>query len=198
MVYPSKTIGLDSSEKLLKIAQTQTKQKNLRFIQGNAYKIDFPENYFDFIYNRFLYQHLSDPLSALRQAHRITKKGGKVIIMDVDDSWFTIHPEFPEFSKFTEQAAEAQKNNGGDRFIARKLPHLMKKVGFSRIEHEVLAISSINIGLKKFIELTTQFKVLQIQSSEGYRLLKAIEKKIALQENYFFGIVAAFIIAGTK
>ena len=68
-VAPAEVIGVDLSESLLDEARAYAASRsasNVRFQQGNVYSLDDSLGQFDFIYTRFLFQHLADPENALR------------------------------------------------------------------------------------------------------------------------------------
>jgi SAM-dependent methyltransferase len=51
-----------------------------RVLQMDAQKMDFSDQSFDFVYSRTVFQHIKDPLSALREVRRVLKPGGAVHI----------------------------------------------------------------------------------------------------------------------
>lgn len=50
--------------------------------QGSLTCINYPDNYFDVVYTCEALEHAIDIESALRELHRVTKPGGKIIIID--------------------------------------------------------------------------------------------------------------------
>lgn len=169
--------GLDASEKLLDNANqiVAPKFNNLKFVKGSAYKTPFKDNTFDLIYNRMLYQHLDQPITALKEAHRILKPNGKVCVMDVDSSLQIVYPTCPAFDKLNALSCEKQNQIGGDRSIGRKLPHFFKEAGFEKINFQIVNVTSLNIDPQLLIDITTKFKALQIGTKEAKNLLKEIE-----------------------
>ncbi|WP_068774121.1 demethylmenaquinone methyltransferase [Paenibacillus sp. FJAT-26967] len=78
-------IGLDFSNNMLKIAQDkQEKQalKQLTFIQGNAMELPFEDHSFDYVTIGFGLRNVPDYLTVLREMHRVTKPGGKVVCLE--------------------------------------------------------------------------------------------------------------------
>ncbi len=160
-------LGVDLNDKLLDVAQKIAQDWNsadepragLSFRKGNVYELDLPDNHFDFVYARFLFQHLDRPLDAMAEIRRVLKPGGRFVIADVDDSIFSIMPEPPGLMEMMKIAARAQKERGGDRQIGRKLGYYLKRSGFEDIHTEVALITSDDIGLDEFLNITTRFKV---------------------------------------
>ncbi|GAG89546.1 unnamed protein product, partial [marine sediment metagenome] len=115
---------VDLSEDLLNEARAYLTSRgigNAKFQQGDVYSLDESLGFFDFIYTRFLFQHLADPKKALSKILPRLSPGGRLCVVDIDDAWLTLHPEPAGFHRFTKQAAEGQARNGGDRNVGRKL-----------------------------------------------------------------------------
>lgn len=56
------------------------KEKGLRCINADLYKLPFPDDCFDVIFCRAVIEHLFDPWKFFRESYRVLKKGGYVII----------------------------------------------------------------------------------------------------------------------
>ncbi len=194
-------VGLDMSSELLAAASAivAPAHPNVRFVQGNAYATGLQDASFDFLYSRLLYQHLTRPLDALREAARVVRPGGQVCLMDIDDGFLTLYPCPPAFSRLTELALTAQAHNGGDRLVARKLPGLMREAGLTDIRMRGITVSSLELGLGAFLDITTRFKAIQVGSAESMALsneLGALARMPPDQQP--FGVVVAFFAVGRR
>jgi ubiquinone/menaquinone biosynthesis C-methylase UbiE len=79
----SQVTGVDFSEEMLKGASKNCKNlSNVTFMQGNAYNSRLPDNKFDIILERALIHHLNDLNSCFKEANRILKRNGVLIIQD--------------------------------------------------------------------------------------------------------------------
>lgn len=174
---PGEAFGLDASDELLDAANRLVKpqHKNITFIKGDAYETGLAPASYDFIYNRMIYQHLADPLRAVKEAKRLLRSGGKIVIADVDAGWQMIEPNCPEFNQLNELACRAQVKVGGDRFIGRKLPAILEQAGFKDIKLDIATFTSLDIDSKKFLDVTTRFKAMQVGTEEALRLLEKID-----------------------
>lgn len=76
----NKIVGIDLREKYLEKARRFIKDPRLTFQQADIYKLPFKENTFDCIVSSEVMEHLPDDVTALKALHKITKKGGTLII----------------------------------------------------------------------------------------------------------------------
>ncbi len=192
-------VGIDTSAELLAAANAVVApvHPNVRFQQGNAYDSGLPTASFHFLYSRLVYQHLNRPLDALIEARRVVRPGGRVCIMDIDDGFLALEPCPPAFARLTSRALEAQAKNGGDRLIARKLPGLMRAAGLMNIEMVTLTVTTLDLGLKLFLDITTRFKAIQVGDAEAHALAAELGALSALPESEQpFGMVVAFWLIG--
>lgn len=71
--------GLDASDALLGIARERTPAGDFR--QGDLEALPFPDDGFDLVTGFNSFQYAGDPARALREAGRVTRPGGRVVIM---------------------------------------------------------------------------------------------------------------------
>ncbi|UFJ42574.1 class I SAM-dependent methyltransferase [Brevibacillus humidisoli] len=78
--------GLDLSEEMVEAAQTIAQQKqytDLRFVQGDAGQLPFPDNSFDLVTSCFSFRLWDDQIRGLQEAYRVVRPGGLVYIADI-------------------------------------------------------------------------------------------------------------------
>lgn len=128
--YPQHTItGIDISED--RIAQADARLlaiSNAEAIQADIYNLPFPDDTFDFIYSRFLYEYLEHPVEATKELFRVCKPAGKIMLQDLD-SQFTFYPEVS--TELKEALQSLKSKTGFDPDIGRKLFSIGKQAGFS-------------------------------------------------------------------
>jgi demethylmenaquinone methyltransferase/2-methoxy-6-polyprenyl-1,4-benzoquinol methylase len=85
--------GLDFSEKMLEVAQTRLQHsklsprstgqtQNLKFLQGDAEQLPFPDNSFDAVTMGYGLRNLSSWEGGLREMIRVAKPGGRIVVLD--------------------------------------------------------------------------------------------------------------------
>jgi SAM-dependent methyltransferase len=114
--------------------------------------IDAPDSTFDFAYASLVFQHLPDPLGAMREVRRVLRPGGKLVIFDIDDGLnLLIEPASPEADAINARMQTHQASRGGSRFIGRRLWRLMAEAGFTGMDLEMTAIHSDEMGVDALI-----------------------------------------------
>lgn len=82
----SELVGVDIIPELLKKAETTIKEEtgtleNLDLVVGNIDKLPFKSNSFDKVISIRVLQYVTDPLRTVKELNRVTKKGGRVMII---------------------------------------------------------------------------------------------------------------------
>ncbi|MEO3472988.1 class I SAM-dependent methyltransferase [Roseomonas sp. CAU 1739] len=75
--------GIDAAEALLDIARERTQAGDFR--QGDLEALPFADNSFDLVTGFNAFQFAGDPAQALREAGRVTRPGGMIIVMTWGD-----------------------------------------------------------------------------------------------------------------
>lgn len=80
-------IGLDVLASSVNWAKRHwKKEKRLKFQVGNAHKLNFKANTFEAVYILEVMEHVPDPDQVLKEAHRVLKKGGYIILLVPSDN----------------------------------------------------------------------------------------------------------------
>ena len=105
--------------------------------QGSAYDLplsDMEWASFDYVFIRFLLEHLTDPNRAIAQAEKALAPGGRIILVDDDHANFRITPEQPAFDRLWGTYCQVYRELGNDPFIGRNLTTLLKGAGFEHLK----------------------------------------------------------------
>lgn len=136
-----KVYGIDSSKKMLEFAEKNSKQfPNIDFRQQDVRKMLFENDFFTHAYclaTIHLLKTTQDQLLALKELHRVLKKGG-VLCVSV---WNFFQPKFSDLKKSKEMNyfIDWRTPNGVEHrfyhfFTQKELEALVKKAGFKKIE----------------------------------------------------------------
>lgn len=80
--------GLDISKDFIDIAEANAKEAgvSVEFMQGNASRMPYADNVFDFIICTAAFKNFKEPLTVLQEMHRVLKKHGAALIIDLKSS----------------------------------------------------------------------------------------------------------------
>ena len=202
IVNPGCVTGVDLSEELISVAKKHNETQgisNVSFQTGNVYDLHLSADSFDFVYARFLFQHLESPETALQNIIRVMKPSGILCAVDVDDDWLMLYPESELFRSFTEKAGVGQKLHGGDRSVGRKFNSYFQKAGLKNTRTRINTITSHDLGLKNFLDITTGFKLEQLLPEDYEEGVSQLQQIYAAAENpVAWGAVGVFIATGVK
>lgn len=160
--FPDSRIhGVEPEERLraraVEMARGQAPGK-CSFHRGTAQSIPLADHSVDFSYARLLFQHIPDPLACLKEMKRVTRPGGIVCILDVDDGTIFMHPEAPEWAEIEDRVARAQAECGGDRHVGRKLLGYFEDTGFEGVQVDNVPVTTQMLGPEMFFDIVFGFK----------------------------------------
>jgi ubiquinone/menaquinone biosynthesis C-methylase UbiE len=133
-----RVIGVDLEEKYLQYCQNNA-PANADFIHDDICNSRLAEKggQFDIIYSRFMFVHLKDAPRAVRSMKQLMRKGGAVVIEELDhapDSWLC-YPENQSVDTLREVYVTLVKKAGGDPFAGRKIYRMLVEESFdARVE----------------------------------------------------------------
>jgi len=114
-------ISLDFSEGMLE--QGRRSRPYLKFVKEDALKLPFQNNEFDVTTISFGLRNTKDYEAALREALRVTKEGGRMVIVEFST------PTFPLFRKLYMN------------YLMKSLPKIARKTSSNPVAYEYLAES---------------------------------------------------------
>lgn len=119
--------GTDVEEKYLQYCRKYEPQTNMNFMRDDISNSGLSPDSFDIIYSRFMFVHLKDARKAVSSMKQLVKKGGTIIIEELDhapDSWLC-YPENPSVNTLRDIYVDLVQKAGGDPFAGRKIYNMM-------------------------------------------------------------------------
>jgi demethylmenaquinone methyltransferase/2-methoxy-6-polyprenyl-1,4-benzoquinol methylase/phosphoethanolamine N-methyltransferase len=115
-----KVVGVDPSSNMINLARGKAKEAGVMiyFQVGVIEKLDFPDNQFDLVLSSLMMHHLPDELksSGLEEVWRVLKPEGRLLIIELDPSAFSlaslIHGHSSQLSAELENLLSHLKNTG--------------------------------------------------------------------------------------
>jgi ubiquinone/menaquinone biosynthesis C-methylase UbiE len=100
-------------------------------VVGDLYDAMLKDSSFDFVYSRFLFQHLTDPEEALLKIIKLTVDDGTIAVEELDHGLWLSYPHDPYLRKLQRAYMNLSKLSGSDPLIARKLYGIFLRKGLS-------------------------------------------------------------------
>src|SRR5438034_3602421 len=127
--------GIDVSADRVEEAKRRNRGiPQLNFVRGDARAMEFASDSFDLVYSRMLLEHLKDKEGAVRERARVCKRGGTVLLQDLDGQLLWHYPEDPVVQGTAEKVVRALEATGFDPFVGRKLFWLARNAGLKNVE----------------------------------------------------------------
>jgi len=80
-------IGLDFAWDALKVARLHDATGRVEYIEGDAYRLPFPDGRFDAVCSMDFLEHVEDPELAIREAARVLAPGGLFVFYTFSRNW---------------------------------------------------------------------------------------------------------------
>jgi ubiquinone/menaquinone biosynthesis C-methylase UbiE len=133
-------LGIDAAATMLTIAEKRkaasTAAQRIEFRQGNAKHLDLDDHSFDAVVSNTVLHHIPDPVEFLREAGRLLKPGGVLLIRDL------FRPETPE-----DVAAIVNKHGEGQSALSLQL---FRASLHAALTQEELRAAALEAGLEAF------------------------------------------------
>ncbi len=178
---------IDISEKSLASAKMLKEQPgfdNVTFQQANIHALDFPEEAFDHIFVCFVLEHLEEPVAALSELKRVLKNGGTITCIEGDHGSCFWHPETSESIDAWNGLITAQRDQGHDPNIGRRLTPLLTEAGFDIQTCEPAWLYADRLKPDLRDGMVNRIIVPMVQSSEK----QILEEKLVPADIYAQGI----------
>jgi arsenite methyltransferase len=136
--------GIDPSEAMLSVARRRpsaTGSAPVEFGPGQATELPFANGEFDVVTSTQVYEYVDDMPTALAEAYRVLRPGGRLLVLDTD--WESIVWRSSDTDRMC-QVLAAWDEHLADPHLPRRLTGLLAGTGFT-ITHQS-AIPLFNVG----------------------------------------------------
>lgn len=132
--------GIDADQAKLELARQTARERGLANVVFEVADVGHwtgPGGY-DFVYCRFLLQHLARPADLLHRMWDAVRPGGVLAVEDADLEGLFCDPDNAGFSFYQRMYVEVLARNGGDPTCARRLARYFRETGIPAPEVRLL------------------------------------------------------------
>ena len=133
-VAPGQVSALELGEAAASVTREGVAGTDVRVLVGDVHALDLPKASFDVVHAHQVLQHVPEPVRALREMARVTRRGGTVAVRDTDYSAFTWWPRLPELDTWLDLYVRAARANGGEPDAGRRLLSWAHAAGLQQVE----------------------------------------------------------------
>jgi len=127
-VGPSGSVtGIDPSQDMLSLAAGRDAPAHVTFGPGDATDLPFADGTFDVVTSTQVYEYVADMPRALSEAHRVLRRGGRLLVLDTD--WDSIVWACSDADRMR-RVLGAWDEHLADPHLPRRLAGLMADAGF--------------------------------------------------------------------
>jgi ubiquinone/menaquinone biosynthesis C-methylase UbiE len=134
-VPKGQAIGLEDAPEVLEQARAtaaEHKVENVRFVVGDVTSLPYPDHTFDVVHAHQVLQHVPNPVKALSEMRRVTKRDGIVAVRECDFSAMAWYPEMDSLSDWQQLHLRVARSKGGEPDAGRRLVAWARQAGFDR------------------------------------------------------------------
>ena len=135
-------VGLEREPRFAELARREVGRlgfQNVTIMEADALASDLDNDSFDFVHERLVMVNVPERRKLLSEMLRLAAPGGTIALEDIDNVSWICEPEHDSWDALISVFHNAFRAAGGDPFIGRKLPSLLRRAGALEVRFRVQA-----------------------------------------------------------
>jgi ubiquinone/menaquinone biosynthesis C-methylase UbiE len=135
-------VGLEREHRFVELARYEMDRlglRNVRIVEADALESGLESEYFDLVHERLVLVNVPERETLLGEMLRLATPGGTVALEDIDNVSWLCEPGHPSWTALITAFHTAFRAGGGDPFIGRRLPGLLKASGIDAAQARLWA-----------------------------------------------------------
>jgi ubiquinone/menaquinone biosynthesis C-methylase UbiE len=161
--------GVDFSEARVRLASTDPRA-HTHYVQSSLAQLPFSSGQFDYVLCRLVLEYVIDPMSVVRECVRVTNRGGRVVLADIDGYGASHYPVDDKAGEALAAIHAVLAQTGFDAYVGRKLFSFLRQAGCLTIRVHARPYHLI-AGAADQVELDNWRYKLRTLAPIGYRIL---------------------------
>jgi demethylmenaquinone methyltransferase/2-methoxy-6-polyprenyl-1,4-benzoquinol methylase len=155
-------VGADFTLPMMQVGQMRATARPVRWTGADTLSLPFPDDIFDAVASGFLMRNVTDVAATLAEQRRVTRPGGRVLVLDVprppDTLWgelfrFYFHQIVPRLGGLISGQPDAYTYlpRSADAFMRPdELAAAMESVGLCHVRYQMLMLGTValHVGIK--------------------------------------------------
>lgn len=192
-------VGVDGDGEMVQQARAATVLPQVKFELASAQALPWDAASFDAVRSERMFQHILQPELALAEMCRVTRFGGRVVVLDTDWGSLSINaPNTDLERRLTQFKAAGVLRNG---YSGRRLTALFRHAPIANVSIEVLPMSTQSYATARLACALDDLATRAIQSGlVSATEMDDYEQQLLAQDaaGEFFASVSMILVAGTR
>jgi arsenite methyltransferase len=191
-------VGVDPSESMLAIAARREPTAGsapISFQTGDACALPFPDASFDVAVSTQVYEYVDDLTTALTEARRVLRPGGRLLVLDTDWDSVVWHSSDPERMR---RMLAVWDEHLVDPYLPRRLGRLLTDAGFAVTRRAAVPILNAGYDPNTYSANLIAFVSRFVAGRHGITEADAsawADDLVALGDDYFFSFNRYLFVA---
>lgn len=132
--------GVEREARFAAMARDEAARRSLRnvaIIEADGFATGIAKNSLDLVHERLVLMHVPNRDGFIAEMLSLLRPGGTIALEDVDNASWLCHPVHPSWTALFDAFHAAFHKSGGDGFLGRRLPALLRGAGLSDIRTKI-------------------------------------------------------------